>query len=308
MRLLSIAALIGLVRTQQVDFGTLGISPEEILASDPEIDAMLAENESSMNSEISRGRSIGMDSQLEQFGVRQLPPGIELAQLIDNSQFDSSSFLNEQSLTDQALTSTQPAKVTINRPVEVSSSGESHNIRVGNRPSTTFEPSNSVLKTGFNYNRCRICNGVNALTCSNAPSENCGSDDATVCHYTIRQRFGKEPLFYSRCVEQSACMAQVRQNFVARIDGDHPMNRCKGSRLMSSPRFRPHSQCDFCMKKFQSGYDEDNQLFSNPSNLYTDNDATETVAFTMALLEPWTYFASTAISPLGQIYEFTDYY
>ena len=52
MRLLSIAALaIGLVRTQQVDLNALGVNPAEILASDPELDALLAEYESSMISD-----------------------------------------------------------------------------------------------------------------------------------------------------------------------------------------------------------------------------------------------------------------
>ena len=332
MRLLSIAALaIGLVRTQQVDLNALGVNPAQILASDPEVDALLAEYESSMIS----GRSLGdPTSIMEMFGVRQLPPGIELAQFINNGQFDTAAFLDalKQALTDQALASSQSATqapvakevvqevvaqpvlsnpVANNRPIEVSSNEELRNVMAGNRPQTTDEPSSSNLKVFYSgsnyYDSCRYCNGQTASQCQGQPVISCGFSDnypfsTKVCHYTIRQRFGQEPKYYSRCVERDACMAQVRQNFVANINGEHPMNRCKGSIMMTSAaRFRPYSQCDFCMRMTQSSFDDDNKIFRYSGQIVPG------VTVSQALTDPWSYFASTTGSPYSQIFDLTQY-
>lgn len=348
MRLLPAVALaLGLVSAQDalVDFDALGINPAEILASDPEVDAMLAEYEASVNSQPSSGlgRSSGLATFLSMFGSRQLPPGIELAQFIVNGQFDTIGFLNalKQALTAQAMASSQPATrappvtqqvvtqpapsrpVASNRPVGTSSNDEFRNTNggnrpTGNRPSASVSSSNSDLKVftvGANdYNSCRNCDGQTALECFNSNNLiSCGSSandpaDTTVCQYTIRQRYGKQPLFYTQCVERHSCMAQARQNFVARSDGDHPMNRCKGTRLINSPRFRPTSQCAFCMRMTKAASDDDNKLFLQNGNIFTDsNGGTNTVTVTTALESPWSFFASSNSSPYGQVFDLTQY-
>merc|ERR1719410_2017196 len=145
----------------------------------------------------------------------------------------------------------------------------------------------------------RWCRGAS----NNDPS------DTRVCQYTIRQRYGKQPLFYTQCVERSSCMAQARQNFVRRSDGDHPLNRCKGSRLMASRRFRPTSQCAFCMRMTKISSVDDNRIFStSAANLFTDSvDGSDTVVLTTALESPWNYFASSNGSPYGQLFDLTQY-
>ena len=351
MRLLPAVALaLGLVSAQDalIDFDALGINPADVLASDPEVDAMLAEYEASINSQPSfgLGRSNAMAQFMAMFGGRQLPPGIELAQFIVNGQFDTIGFLNalKQALTAQALASsqqaarpppvnqqvvTQPAPnrpAASNRPVGNSSNDEFRNTNnnggnrpTGNRPSASVSSSNNDLKTftvGANdYNSCRICNGQTASDCfSTGQMVSCGASnndpsDTRVCQYTIRQRYGKQPLFYTQCVERSSCMAQARQNFVRRSDGDHPLNRCKGSRLMASRRFRPTSQCAFCMRMTKVSSVDDNRIFStSAANLFTDSvDGSDTVVLTTALESPWNYFASSNGSPYGQLFDLTQY-
>lgn len=349
MRLLPAVALaLGLVSAQDalIDFDALGINPAEILASDPEVDAMLAEYEASVNSQptFGLGRSNAMATLLSMFGSRQLPPGIQLAQFIVNGQFDTIGFLNalKQALTAQAVASSQPATrappvqqqvqtqpapsrpAASNRPVGTSSNDEFRNTiggnrPTGNRPSAAVASSSNDLKvftpegTSNNYNSCRICTGQDAAGCATQSLVNCGASDidpsdTRVCHFTIRQRFGGTPKYYSRCVERSACKAQARQNFVANSSGDHPMNRCKGSRLMASPRFRPYSQCDFCMRMTQTNEADDNGVFKTAGNLYTDSgNAANSISDTVALESPWNYFYSDNSNPYGQLFALTNY-
>ena len=214
MRLLPAVALaLGLVSAQDalVDFDALGIPPAEILATDPEVEAMLAEYEASLSAQapsIGLGRSSGMASILAMFGGRQLPPGIQLAQFIVNGQFDTIGFLNalkaalqQQALAQATAAPVVPSVATLpvaqaasnNRPVNnrpVASNNDEFRNTIGgggNRPSGN-RPSASVSNTsgaaddelrvysvnGNNYNYCKICTNDSATDCANAPVQDCG--------------------------------------------------------------------------------------------------------------------------------------
>ena len=77
---------------------------------------------------------------------------------------------------------------------------------------------------------------------------------------------------------------------------------------MLSPRFRPYSQCDFCMK-MTTVVGENNAIFFNSAaEFYKDpSNAANDVTVVDALREPWTYFSSTTLEPYGLIFERTQY-
>jgi len=216
MRLLPAVALaLGLVSAQDalVDFDALGITPAEILATDPEVEAMLAEYEAGLSAQtdsIGLGRSSGMASILAMFGGRQLPPGIQLAQFIVNGQFDTIGFLNalkaalqQQAMAQATVAPQVPSVATLpvaqaasnnrpvnNRPVANNNDefrntiGGGGNRPSGNRPSASVASSNTsgasddelraMVVGGNNYNYCKICTNDSAADCANAVVEDCG--------------------------------------------------------------------------------------------------------------------------------------
>jgi hypothetical protein len=302
MRLLPAVALaLGLVSAQDalVDFDALGITPAEILATDPEVESLLAEYEAGLSQNqgpsMGLGRSSGMPASLMAlFGGRQLPPGIQLAQFIVNGQFDTIGFLNalKQALVAQATpapvvpqVATLPvAPATSNRPVASNNqsndefrntSGGGGNRPTGNRPSSSVSSSSSdpgrVHTVGANnYNSCMLCEDETAANCALRSPTDCGENnhdgtqDTRVCQMTYRSVYRNgavTTLFTGKCSQRESCINDMKQNFV----GPTTVQQCKPLNRLNR-RFN-RSTCSMCQSLVNS-VNGDNKLLPSASLIF----------------------------------------
>lgn len=301
MRLLPAVALaLGLVSAQDalVDFDALGITPAEILATDPEVEALLAEYEAGLSQQqgpsMGLGRSSGMASIMALFGGRQLPPGIQLAQFIVNGQFDTISFLNalKQALVAQATpapvvpqVATMPVApaAASNRPVASNTQSSNDEFRntsgggnrpTGNRPSSSVSSSSDAVRVNTvgsnNYNACRLCEDETATDCALRSLTDCGENkhdgtsDTRVCQMTYRSvwRNGAvTTLFTGKCSQRESCIGDMKQNFV----GPAPWNQCKPVNRLNR-RFNT-ATCSMCMS-LANAADDQNELLPSAANIF----------------------------------------
>jgi len=305
MRLLPAVALaLGLVSAQDalVDFEALGITPAEILATDPEVETLLAEYEASLSQNqgpsMGLGRSSGMPASLMAlFGGRQLPPGIQLAQFIVNGQFDTIGFLNalKQALVAQStpapvvpVVATKPvAPAASNRPVASNTqsndefrntSGGGGNRPTGNRPSSAVassssEPGRVFTVGGNNYNACRLCEDESATDCAARAPTDCGLNnhdgtaDTRVCQMTYRSVYRNgavTSLYTGKCSQRESCMSDMKQNFSQ--PRDSPWNQCKPLNRLNR-RFN-QATCTMC-QLLGNAADDANMLFSSATDIFT---------------------------------------
>merc|ERR1712113_628351 len=339
MKLFSVVALaVGLINAQDIDpeflLEGLGLDAAEILASDPEVDALLAAYEADNSADdaaADEGFERSMFGGASMFGNRNLPPGINLMDfLTPQGTFDTFAFLNAlkaalepPKAVKDVTTTAAPTTTTLFVPAayeyaydsnydyyqEYASELEANANAVGNRPGASDTQEKTFLSTsGVAFTSCRICNDVSPLACSNVaptPCVNTQTDDASdmLCRVTLTTRYDSSQtdpltatniLMRSECVTPQACEDSVRQNFL----GPKTMNQCKPFDGLNR-RFRT-STCKMCHKMTD---DTDiNKFFTTDDNIIiamTNAETSTPLNFVELVNNPIDYMTSTALEPHG---------
>jgi len=343
MKLFSVVALaVGLINAQDIDpeflLEGLGLDAAEILASDPEVDAMLAAYEADNSADdaaADEGFERSMFGGASMFGNRNLPPGINLMDFMTpQGTFDTFAFLNalktalEPPKAVKVVTTTAaPTTTTLFVPaayeyaydsnydyyqeyaseLEANANAAQSNS-VGNRPGASDTQEKTLLSNGVEFTSCRICNDVSPLACSNVaptPCVNTQTDDASdmLCRVTLTTRYDSsqtDPLTATNILMRSECVTpQACEDSVRQnFLGPKTMNQCKPFDRLNR-RFRT-STCKMCHKMTDdTGI---NKFFTTDDNIIiamTNAETSTPLNFVELVNNPIDYMTSTALEPHG---------
>lgn len=346
MKLFSVVALaVGLINAQDIDpeflLEGLGLDAAEILASDPEVDAMLAAYEADNSADdaaADEGFERSMFGGASMFGNRNLPPGINLMDFMTpQGTFDTFAFLNalkaalEPPKAVKVVTTTAaPTTTTLFVPaayeyaydsnydyyqeyaseLEANANAAQSNS-VGNRPGASDTQEKTFLSTsGVEFTSCRICNDVSPLACSNVaptPCVNTQTDDASdmLCRVTLSYRYDAsqtDPTTATNILMRSECVTPQTCE-------DSVRQNFLGPKTMNqckpfnrlNRRFRT-STCRMCNKMASAA--GQNKIFTTDgdlTNVMTNPETGDELTFTALVNDPITYMTSTALQPNGAL-------